>query len=105
MATAITMNRIMLRHLAAAIAIVMMIASMPAIGVIVVANESGPSLTMDICHPLQSADRSPSVLLFARPAPPKIDYNDFSRETLWQLVPVLKGKVVVVPDSPPPELS
>jgi hypothetical protein len=105
MSTAITMNRIMLRHLAAAIAIVMMIASMPSIGVIVVADKSGPSLTMDICHPLQSADRSPSVALFARSAPPKIGFDDVSRGALWQLVPVLKGKVVVFPDSPPPELS
>jgi hypothetical protein len=105
MATAITMNRIMLRHLAAAIAIVMMVSGMPAIGVIVVADKSGPALTMDICHPLQSADRSPSLVLFARPALPKISYDELSRETLWQLVPVLKGKVVVVPDSPPPELS
>src|SRR5260221_14353405 len=103
MMTALTMNRSALRHLAAAIAFVTMLASLPTIGVIVVAEKSGPSLTMDICHPLQSADRSSSITLIARSTPPLIDYDDVSRETLFQIVPVLKGKIVEPPDSPPPK--
>ncbi|MDO8432010.1 MAG: hypothetical protein Q7S58_06310 [Candidatus Binatus sp.] len=105
MATALTMNRIALRQLAAAIAIVMMAASLPSIGVIVIAEKSGPSLTMDICHPLQAADQSPTVTLLARSAPRIIGYDDVSRETFLPVVPVLKGKIVVFPDSPPPKLA
>jgi len=105
MATALTMNRNALRQLAAAIAFIMMIASLPSVGVIVVADKSGPSLTMDICHPLQAGDRSSTAVPLARPAPPIIASENVSREASRQLVPVLKGKIVVFPDSPPPKLS
>ena len=94
-----------MRQLAAAMALVMMIASLPSVGVIVVADKSGPSLTMDICHPLQAGDRSSTAVPLARPAPPISASDDASRETVCQLVPVLKGKIVVFPDSPPPKLS
>jgi hypothetical protein len=105
MAIALTMNRNALRQLAAAIACIMMIASFPSVGVIVVADKSGPTLTMDICHPLQAGDRSSTAVALARPAPPKIASNSVSKEALFQLVSVQKGKIVVFPDSPPPKLS
>ena len=105
MATALTMNRSALRQLAAAIAFIMMIASLMSVGVIVVADKSGPSLTMDICHPLQAGDRTSTAVPLARPAPPIIVSDNLVRETLCQLVPVLKGKIVVFPDSPPPKLA
>lgn len=105
MATALAMNRIVLRHLAAAIAIVMMLASMPSIGVIVVPAQSGPSLTIDICHPLQSADHSSAATLLARSASPLIQHDDVSRETISPDVLLLKSELVLIPESPPPQSS
>jgi hypothetical protein len=105
MATAFTINWIVLRHLAATLAIVMIIASLPSIGVIVVPDQSGPSLTMDICHPLQSVDRSSAVTLLARSASPLIQHDDVSRETISPDILLLKSEVVLIPDSPPPRSS
>ena len=48
-----------MRQLAAAMALVMMMASLPSIGLIVIADRNGPSISMDICHPLQSLDSAP----------------------------------------------
>ena len=93
----------MLRHIAAALAIAMMVACLPSIGMIVVADKSGPSLTMDVCHPLQTADHSPNGTIFARPAPQDFAYDNVSRETFFEIVPVLKGKIVLFPVPPPPE--
>ena len=56
MATSLTIDRTSMRQLAAAMALVMMMASLPSIGVIVISDRSGPSISMDICHPLQSLD-------------------------------------------------
>jgi hypothetical protein len=100
---ALAMNRSVLRRIAAALAIAMLVASLPSIGVIVVADKSGPSLTMDVCHPLLSGDRSPIGTVFARPAALGFAYDNVSRETFFEIVPVLKGKIVVFPVPPPPE--
>jgi hypothetical protein len=104
MATSLMLDRTSMRQLAAAMAFVMMIASLPSIGVIVISDRSGPSISMDICHPLQSLDSSPSAVLIARPAQPQIGGRIVSHETLAQFVPVLKTKLAEAPDPPPPKL-
>jgi len=101
-ATSLTVDRRSMRQLAAAMAFVMMIASLPSIGVIVIADPSGPSISMDICHPLQSLDTSTSAVSIARPAQHQICAKISSHETIAQFVPILKSKLSEDPDSPPP---
>src|SRR5271154_604235 len=103
MATAMTFDRYSLRQLAAAMALVMVMASLPSIGVIVISDRSGPSISMDICHPLQSLDSAPAVAPIARPAQPASGTKILSDEAAAQFVPVLKSKFADTPDSPPPK--
>ena len=91
------------RQLAAAMAIVMMMATLPTIGLIVIADQSGPSISLDVCHPLQSLDTSSTLVLIARPAPPEIDTRVVSRETLPNFVPIAKDTLADTPDPPPPK--
>jgi len=92
-----------MRQLAAAMALIVAIASLPSIGVIVIADRNGPSLTLDVCHPLQSLDTSSTVVLIARPAPPEINATIISPETLAELVPLAKDNPAETPDPPPPK--
>ncbi len=92
-----------MRQLAAAMALVMMIASLPSIGLIVVADRSGPSISMDICHPLQSLDSAPAILI-ARPSQPEMGTRILSHETFSEFVPILKCNFAESPDPPPPKL-
>jgi hypothetical protein len=103
MATSIMLDRTSMRRLAAAMAFVMMIASLPSIGVIVISDRSGPTVSMDLCHPLQSLDRAPSAVPVARPAQPETGVNILSHKVLAQLVPILKSKFAEAPDPPPPK--
>jgi hypothetical protein len=103
MATSMTIDRISLRQLAAAMAFVMMMASLPSIGLIVIADRSGPSISMDVCHPLQSLDTSSGSVLVARPAQPEFDAKIVSQEEVAQFVPILKSKFTEAPDPPPPK--
>jgi hypothetical protein len=104
MATSMTIDRTSLRQLAAALALIMMMASVPSIGVIVIANRSGPSISLDVCHPLQSLETSSGAVLIARPAQPAIGAEIVAHETLAQFVPILKSKLSEAPDPPPPKL-
>jgi hypothetical protein len=104
METSMTIDRASIRQLAAVMAFVMLMASLPSIGVIVICDRSGPSISMDICHPLQSLDASPTIVSIARPAQPAIGTQVLWHETLAQFVPVLKSKVAEAPDPPPPKL-
>ncbi len=104
MATSLTIDRTSMRQIAAAMAFVMMMASLPSIGVIVISDRSGPSISMDICHPLQSLDSAPSAVPIARPAQPGIGARILSHERLAQFVPILKSKLADAPDPPPPKL-
>ena len=70
MAISLTIDRTSMRQLAAAMALVMVMASLPSIGVIVISDRSGPTISMDICHPLQSLDSAPAIVPIARPAQP-----------------------------------
>jgi hypothetical protein len=91
-----------MRQLGATMALVMMVASLPTIGVIVISDRSGPTISLDVCHPLQSLDTAP-IILVARPAQPEIGARIFSHETLAQFVPILKSKFAETPDPPPPK--
>jgi hypothetical protein len=102
MRTSMTIDRASMRQLAAAMALVMTIASIPSLGVIVVAERSGPSISLDICHPLQSLDRSAGIVQIARPAPPKLGATVLSHESRVQFVPILTGRLADAPPSPPP---
>jgi hypothetical protein len=97
------LDRTSMRQLAAAMAFVMMIASLPSIGVIVISDRSGPSISMDICHPLQSLDSAPATVPIARPAQPASGTHILSHETFAQFVPVLKCRFAESPDPPPPK--
>ena len=103
MAISLTIDRTSMRQLAAAMALVMMMASLPSIGLIVIADRNGPSISMDICHPLQSLDSAPAIVLIARPAQPAIGTRILSHETFAEFVPVLKSKFAETPDPPPPK--
>ena len=102
MRTSLRIDRITTRQLAAAVALVIAIASLPTIGVIVIADRNGPSLTLDVCHPLQSLDTS-TVVLIARPAPPEIDATIASAETFAEFAPLPKDNPADTPDPPPPK--
>lgn len=104
MATSLTIDRSSLRHLAAAMVFVMMIAGLPSIGVIVVADRSGPAISMDICHPLQSIGTSPGAVPLARPAMPEFGAKILPNETLAQTVAVIKDRFAETPDPPPPKV-
>jgi hypothetical protein len=104
MATSLTIDRTSMRQLAAAMALVMMMASLPSIGLIVIVDRSGPSISMDICHPLQSLDSAPTIVLIARSAQPEMGTRILSHETFAQFVPVLKCSFAESPDPPPPKL-
>jgi hypothetical protein len=97
-------DRTSLRQIAAAMALVMMMASLPSIGLIIVADRSGPSISMDVCHPLQSLETSSGTVLVARPAQPALDAKIVSQEEVAQFVPIPKSKFAETPDPPPPKL-
>jgi hypothetical protein len=104
MAISLMIDRTSMRQLAAAMALVMMIASLPAVGVIVVSDRSGPAISMDICHPLQSLCTSASAAPIARPARPEAGAKIVCRGAQVQLVPIAKTRFVEAPDPPPPKL-
>jgi hypothetical protein len=103
MVISLKFDRASIRQLAAAMALVMMIASLPSIGVIVISDRSGPSISMDICHPLQSLDSAPAAVPIARPAQPARGTQILSHETFAQFIAVLKCRFAESPDPPPPK--
>jgi hypothetical protein len=104
MTTALMVDRTSIRQIAAAMALVIGMASLPSIGVIVISDRSGPSISMDICHPLQSLDSGPAALLIARPAQPAMGTKVLLHEVAVQFVPGLKSRFAETPDPPPPKL-
>lgn len=98
-----TIDRTSLRRFAAAMAFVMLIASLPSIGVIVIADRSGPTISMDICHPIQSLGTSPGAVQLARPAQPEIVAKIVSKEAVIQFVRIPKSRFAETPDPPPPK--
>jgi hypothetical protein len=102
-ATSLGIDRLTIRQLAAVMALVMAIANLPSIGVIVISDRSGPTISLDVCHPLQSLDTSTNVILLARPGQPETGAEILSHETHAQFVPTLKSKFGETPDPPPPK--
>jgi hypothetical protein len=103
MATSFAIDRRSMRQVAAAMAFVMMIASLPSLGVIVISDRSGPTISLDICHPLQWLDSSPTIVPLARPAQPEVGAQKVFHETAAQSVPILRSKLSEAPDPPPPK--
>lgn len=103
MTIALKIDRASIRQIAAAMALVMVMASLPSIGVIVISDQSGPSISMDICHPLQSLESAPAIVPIARPAQPAVGTKVLSNEVSAQFVPILKSKLADTPDPPPPK--
>jgi hypothetical protein len=104
MATGLTIDRGSLRQIAAAMALVMMIASLPAVGVIVFSDHSGPKISMDVCHPLQSLCTSTGAVSIARPALPNVGAKIGCLEAPSESLAVAKPRFVETPDPPPPKL-
>ncbi|HYL59108.1 MAG TPA: hypothetical protein VEU51_09565 [Candidatus Acidoferrales bacterium] len=97
-------ERLTIRRLAAAMAILMTLASLPSIGVIVVADSSVPSIALDVCHPLQSLDQSTTSIVVARPATPALIAREGSSESFFDFVLLPKGKSADAPEAPPPKI-
>jgi hypothetical protein len=100
----LAIERLTIRRIAAAMAVVMTLASLPSIGVVVVADRSGPCIRLDVCHPLQSLDQSANPIVIARPATAESVERNLSRESVSDLVPLLKGKLADAPEAPPPKI-
>jgi len=92
-----------LRDLSLVVAIVMLLASVPTTGgVVVVAGPSHPELTINICQPIQMFDRVSNTLL-ARPATvlPEFILRDLGSTAVKKAVRPVDFKVA--PDTPPPK--
>lgn len=103
MPTSPTFDRLTMRQLAAAMAFVMMMASLPSVGVIVISDRSGPSISIDVCHPLQSLETSSGTVLVARPARPELGAKVAFDEAVAQYVPTRKFRFAEAPNPPPPK--
>ena len=92
-----------LRLLSAAMAVMLFMAGTPLIaGVTVISGPGHPELSVDICHPLQSVDVVPGILM-ARPAAPLIEsmLSEFGRNAGRSIAP--PPELRVAPDTPPPK--
>lgn len=92
-----------LRDLSLAMAVVMMVATLPVTaGIVVVSRPSGPELTANICQPIQMFDRASNTLL-ARPAAvaPEVVLRDLGSAAIKETVRLVDIKIA--PDTPPPK--
>ncbi|MGH7814327.1 MAG: hypothetical protein ACREQI_10045 [Candidatus Binataceae bacterium] len=104
MATALKIGRRTLRRIAAAVALAMLVASVPAVGVTLMPNRSGgPCFTLNICHPMQSLGGAPGTVAIARPAAPQLFSSAALSEPATEPVAVSVAKFVSSPDPPPPK--
>ena len=91
------------RDLSLIVAVVMLLASIPANpGLVVVSGPSRPELTVNICQPIQMLDRVSNTLL-ARPATvlPEFILRALGSTAVKETVRVVDCKVA--PDTPPPK--
>lgn len=92
-----------LGHLSFMVAIVLLLAGLPSTaGIVIVAGPSRPELTVDTCHPIQTLDLVPAILL-ARPAAPVLESTLGDRgltitDPAAQLI-----ELRIAPDTPPPK--
>ena len=93
------------RHLSLAVAIVLLLASVPSTaGFVIVSGPSQPEFTINICQPIQIFDRSSNTLL-ARPATvlPEFVFHDLGSPATREIPQLVDCKVA--PDTPPPKRS
>ena len=91
------------RDLSLIVAVVMLLASIPAnTGLVVVSGPSRPELTINICQPIQMLDRVSNTLL-ARPATvlPEFILRHLGSTAVKKAVRLVDVKVA--PDTPPPK--
>ena len=91
------------RDLSFIVAIVLLLASVPATaGFVVVAGPRQPELTANICQPIQTFDRASNVLL-GRPATvsPELVLLDLGSTIEEKTVRLID--CIVAPDTPPPK--
>ncbi len=94
-----------LRHLSLAVAIVLLLASVPSTaGFVVVSGPTQPEFTINNCQPIQTFDRVSNTLL-ARPALvlPEFVLRDLGSTAVREAPQLVDCKVV--PDTPPPKFS
>jgi hypothetical protein len=93
------------REICAALAVVMAIASLPAVGVVVFRGAGAPCFTLNICHPLQSAYRSPDTVPLARPAiiASEVSMAEFAAPAA--AADSMLSRFLPPPEPRPPELS
>jgi hypothetical protein len=92
-----------LRHLSLAVAIVLLLASVPSTaGFVVVSGPTQPEFTINICQPIQTFDRVSNTLL-ARPATvlPEFVLRDVGASAVKEIPQLVDFKVD--PDTPPPK--
>jgi hypothetical protein len=91
------------RDLSLIVAVVMLLASIPANpGLVVVSGPSRPELTVNICQPIQMLDRVSNTLL-ARPATvlPEFILRHLGPTAVKETVRLVERKAA--PDTPPPK--
>lgn len=103
MRTALRLRKCELRHIAAAVAIVLAFATLPAGAGIVIVSSPTPAFTLDICHPLPGMDRTAPSILLARPAPALATIALFDKALGTDSPLVLAGAFATPPDPPPPK--
>jgi hypothetical protein len=92
-----------LRDLSLIMAIVMLLASVPAnAGLVVVSGPSRPELTVNICQPIQMLDRVSNTLL-ARPATVMPEFIVCHLGWIAPKEAVRLADCKVAPDTPPPK--
>jgi hypothetical protein len=85
------------------LACALILASMPTItGVIVI--DSKPAFTLDICHPLQSADRSSGTSIIALPPPQRPAQVLAQKGAATDSAAVRPIRPSDKPDPPPPKI-
>jgi hypothetical protein len=94
-----------LRHLSLAVAVILLLASVPSTAALVIVSGPGqPELTVNICQPIQTFDRVSNILL-ARPATvlPEFVVRDLGSTALEEMARLVDHKAA--PDTPPPKRS
>jgi hypothetical protein len=94
-----------LQHLSLAVAVVLLLASVPSTaGLVIASGPSQPEFTINICQPIQMFDRVSNTLL-ARPAIvlPEFVLHDLGSPAVKEISQLVDCKVD--PDTPPPKRS
>jgi hypothetical protein len=93
------------REICAVLATVMVLSSLPAVGVVFVRVAGAPCFTLNICHPLQSAIPASDNLPLARPAALASEIAITAFPAPPASVKPLAARFLPKPDPPPPKLS